>query len=426
MKNATPAARALSGTILRYISAEILFSFFVAFLFFFLIFFVNQLLLLAQQILTKKVPFHQVALLILYAVPAIISLSAPFATLVGVLMTIGRLSSDNEVLVMLSSGLSYKNVFIPAIVMGILISLGSFFTNDVLLPAGTLQFNRLYRQIMISTPALELGANTVKRYRDTVIITGNVEGNVIEDIFILDRTAQGERRVIMARDAQLRDAGKDGLSLDLSDAFIQMTKEMARFDYDYASSGFLRYWVSQDDLTQSTPSISAREMSSVDVARAIEEREKNLRADLDAQYENLLTNALVLEEGLRKGPQDAAWNRRDAALSIFVHSAEQAAETANNRTLSIYRLEYYKKFSQPLGALAFVFLAVPLGLLARRSGQTVGFFIGCVIAFLYWAVLFTGQTLGARSGFSPFWTMWMPNILTLGIGFVLCAKRIRK
>ena len=164
--------RSLSGTILKYIIAETLFSFLVSFLFFFFIFFVNQLLLLAQTILTKKVPFYQVGLLVLYAIPSIISLSAPFAALVGVLMTSGRLSSDNEVLVMLSSGLSYRNIFAPTIGVGVAIALLSFLTNDVLLPAGTLQFNKLYRRILVSTPALELGANSVKRYRDPVIVTG--------------------------------------------------------------------------------------------------------------------------------------------------------------------------------------------------------------------------------------------------------------
>jgi lipopolysaccharide export system permease protein len=79
-------------------------------------------------------------------------------------MTVGRLSSDNEVLVLLSSGLSYRNIFLPAFVVGVLISLLSFLANDILLPAGTIQFNRLYRRILVSVPALELEANSVKRF----------------------------------------------------------------------------------------------------------------------------------------------------------------------------------------------------------------------------------------------------------------------
>jgi lipopolysaccharide export system permease protein len=98
--------------------------------------------------------------------------------------------------------------------VGILISLLSFFANDVLLPAGTVQFSRLYRRILLSTPALELEANSVKRFKDTVIVTGDVAGNAIDNVLILDRTDDGERRIIMARNAELKDGGQQGLSLD--------------------------------------------------------------------------------------------------------------------------------------------------------------------------------------------------------------------
>jgi lipopolysaccharide export system permease protein len=418
--------RSVSWTIIRYIISETLFSFLVSFLFFFFIFFVNQLLLLAQEILTKKVPFYQVALLIAYAIPSIISLSAPFASLVGVLMTIGRLASDNEVLVILSSGLSYKNICIPAISIGIFISLVSFFTNDVLLPAGTIQFNRLYRRILISTPALELASNSVKRYKDTVIVTGDVAGNSIDDIFILDKTSDGERRLIMAKNARLRDAGKEGLSLDLTNAFIQSSKEIARRDYDYASTSFLRYWVPQEDMIQAITSVGPREMTSRDVFREIRNKELNLAVRMDEQYNKLLVNALPFESTLRGGPTRPGWNRHSNLAIDYTKELEIAGVYRNDRTLSIYRLEYYKKFSIPFGALSFIFLAVPLGLLAKKSGQTVGFMFGSFISVIYWALLLGGQTLGINRGYSPFLSMWFPNILAVSVGLVACMLRIRR
>ncbi|MDE7383701.1 MAG: LptF/LptG family permease, partial [Treponemataceae bacterium] len=43
--------------LLRYLVKELMLYFFVAFLFFFMVFFVNQILLLAESILRKRVPF---------------------------------------------------------------------------------------------------------------------------------------------------------------------------------------------------------------------------------------------------------------------------------------------------------------------------------------------------------------------------------
>ncbi|MDR1565850.1 MAG: LptF/LptG family permease [Treponema sp.] len=419
-------SRRISWTIFRYIVADTLFSFFVAFLFFFFIFFVNQLLLLAQQILTKHVPFYQVALLVFYSLPSIIAMSAPFASLVGTLMTVGRLTSDNEVLVLLSSGLSYRNIFLPALAVGVLISILSFFTNDVLLPAGTVQFARLYRQIVVATPALELEANSVKRFKDTVIVTGPVTGREIENVLILDRTSDGERRVIMAKDAELKDAGREGLSLDLSSAFVQSSKEIVRDDYDYASAGFLRYWVPQEDLIQAVSSITPREMSSTDVRKEIMTKDAELMERLDERYYKSLTQALSLEDSLRRGPANEAWNRRENYFTAFLREYQANQALRNDRSLLIYRLEFYKKFSIPFGALSFVFLAVSLGLLAKKSGQTVGFIFGLIIAVIYWALLLGGQTMGVRMGTSPFWSMWLPNILAASIGLIMLIVRIRK
>ncbi|HUV08757.1 MAG TPA: LptF/LptG family permease, partial [Spirochaetia bacterium] len=94
------------GKVYLYISREIFASFIIAFLFFFFIFFVNQLLLMAERILSKRVPLGDVLLLILYSIPIIVTYALPFGTLVGALMAIGRLSSENEILALRALGVS--------------------------------------------------------------------------------------------------------------------------------------------------------------------------------------------------------------------------------------------------------------------------------------------------------------------------------
>jgi len=420
------SGRAVSQTLFKYFVRDTLFSFFVSFLFFFCVFFVNQLLLMAQEILAKHVPFLQVLLLVFYALPSIIAMSAPFASLMGTLMTIGRMSSDNEILIILASGLSYRMIFLPALAVGVVISVVSFFANDVLLPAGTIQFAKLYRKILVSTPALELEPNAVKRFRDTTIVTGPVEGTAIASLLILDRTSDGERRVIMAQDAVLQDAGKEGLSLDLSKAFIQSSKEIIRDDYDYATTDFLRYWVPQEDMMQAVSSVSPTQMSSTDLRREIAVKSIERNEKLEEQYFKCLAQALNLEESIRKGPSNVSWNRRENNLESFTKEYRIAVSLEKDRSYLLYKVEYNKKFAIPFGALAFVFLAVSLGLYAKKSGQTVGFIFGMIISCIFWALLLTGQTVGIRTGFSPFLAIWMSNILAVTAGLILFLVRIRK
>ncbi|MDR2069344.1 MAG: LptF/LptG family permease, partial [Spirochaetaceae bacterium] len=194
----------------------------------------------------------------------------------------------------------------------------------------------------------------------------------------------------------------------------------------YASSSFLRYLIPQDDLMQAVSSIGPREMSSADVKRDIKTQEEELSIRLDEEYNRTLTYALSLETALRYGPQREEWNQRSNTMSSFIKGITTAEVIKNNRNLLIYRLEYYKKFSIPFGALSFVFLAVSLGLLAKKSGQTVGFIFGLIIAVIYWALLLGGQTMGIRLGYSPFWSMWFPNILAITIGLLMGIIRIRR
>jgi lipopolysaccharide export system permease protein len=336
-------------------------------------------------------------------------------------MTIGRLSSDNEILVLLSSGFSYKIVFFPAIAVGTLISLFSFFANDILLPAGTIQFSRLYRRILISSPALELEANSVKRFKNSVVITGPVSDKTIEDILIVDRTGEGERRLIIAKQAELEDMKDGKLSINLKKAFLQSGKEKIKQDYDYASALSLKYLVPQEDLVQAVYAAGPREMSSVDVKKGIEEKRIKLSEAMEGEYRKITEETLRAEQSLREGNNEN--NRLGSTIEDLAYMIDTARDMLRDRSLSIYRLEYYKKFSIPFGALSFVLAAVSIGLMARKSGQTVGFIIGICIAALYWSLLLTGQDLGMR-GFFPFWAMWFPNILAITGGLILTLVRV--
>ena len=420
------SSRWVSPTMFKYILSEMLFSFIICFCFFFFIFFVNQILLMAKDVLTKHVPFNQVALLILFSLPTVIAMSAPFASLVGTLMTVGRMTSDNEILVMLSSGLSYKNIFFPAIAVGVLVSILSFLTNDVLLPAGTVQFNKLWKKIAVSTPALELQENSVKRFRNTIIVSGGVDGNAVKNVLILDKTDDGERRIILASRAELKDGGRQGLSLDLEDAFISSSKEVVREDYDFASSEILRYWVSNEDIIPAAANVTPREMSSRDVSEAIKVKKVDVAQRENERKLKFCAYTTNVENILRRGPDFSDWNRRVTAISNFSREKSVIESIINDRSLNIHIIEIYRKFAVPFGAFFFVFLAVSLGLMAKKSGQTVGFIIGVLIAVLYWSMLFIGQASGIRLNAPPFWAMWLPNIICLVVGVILALVKVRR
>ncbi len=361
----------------RYLLKELFLYFFVAFLFFFFIFFVNQILLVIKKILEKKVPLLDVVKLMFYALPGIIAQSAPFATLVGFLMCLGRLVSENEVLIFRASGQSYRSILTPVIVLGFIISLGSFFVNDYLLPLGTIKYNRLYRSILASNPAVELEPNSVKKTVDKTLVIGDVVLDWVSDLIFFDNGDSEQQRIIIADNSIVRKSKDPGvlMTLEMNKATVLLFDRSKRTDYDVLSSELLNLNIFESSISATSSRVSPREMTSYDLHKRIKQMEES--------------------------------------------------EDFSKKQLNSYRLEYNKKFSLPFGSIFFAFLAIPLALLfGKHNGQTIGLIIGIVICVLYWTMMILGQIFGNRGGLSGFWVMWAPNIAITVAGSLFYIKLI--
>lgn len=403
----------------RYVGLEFIFSFLVSFAFFFCMFFVNQLLLLAEDILQKDVGLVEVIRLILYSLPSIVALSVPFATLVGALMAVGRLSSDNEIVAFQAGGIARNALFVPIVVVAVVLAGLSFLANDVLLPAGTLQFGRLYRELLYRNPALELEPYSVKRYQDNVLVTGAVGTGLVEDLLIFDTDTQGNRRVIVADKATIDpESDPNVISLALLNVTSHTHAGSREFSYSLASS--MVYNILLQDITVALRTPGPREMSARDVQTHIMSKRAALQPRItqhERQVEELRAQIGLAQ--LLPGAQPPV-----RALNEF---AARSSSRPTDRSLQIYRLEYHKKFSIPFAAVSFVVLAFPLGLFSRRSGRSVGFGIGLLVSTLYWALLIGGQTFGTqRPNVSPVLAMWAPNAFFLLAGVGAFAWRSRR
>lgn len=374
-------------TLFVYIAREMLLYFGISFLFFFLIFFINQILLMAEEILSKKAPFQDVALLIVFALPSIIATSAPFSALVGTLMGVGRLVSDREVLSMNALGVSARFIAVPVIAVGLLISVASFLTNDILLPLGTIKFNRLYRKILTSVPALELEANAIKKSQRAIVVTGPIKDQLMDGILVIDSDEEGNKRIVSAPRARVIKSNDLDvlmtLTMDEAQALILDKGDKQQFDY-IGSQGISYNLLAKNVIPSYSTRITPREMSSRDLYAEISK----------------------MREDEKKGGD--------------------ASRGKTSRTLNMYRMEFHKKFTIPFGALFFVILAFPLGLSAKTNGQSVGFISGLIIAVLYWSLLVSGQTLSVKLGFNGALVMWLPNLLVFAAGTAMLWRHWRE
>ena len=356
----------------KYILKELFLYFFVAFLFFFFIFFCNQILLVAESILKKRVPLKEVVKLMWYSLPMIIAQSAPFATLVGFLMCLGRMMSDNEILILRASGQSYRIVIFPVIVLGLVISVVSFFVNDYLLPIGNIKYNRMYLEITRSNPGILIEANSIKRLNNATIVIGDATDNKVHDMVIFDKGSDSKQRIIVSGEGEAFNAKRDGilLQLNMTDTVIMFLDTKKRSNLDLLNSNETTLNIFDSAVFSGTTITSPREMTSFDVARLI----KNLKS----------------------------------------------REHYSKRQLNQYRMEFHKKFSLPFASIFFAFLAIPLAFLfGKHNGQTIGLVIGLLICVWFWAMQILGQIFSSRNGMNGIFAMWLPDAIVLIVATLL-------
>ena len=369
-----------SHVMMRYLVKELLLYFLIAFLFFFLVFFCNQILLLVQDILRKHVPLMDVMKLMSYSLPFIIAQSAPFGTLVGFLMCLGRLMTDNEILILRATGTSFFRLSLPVIILGVLISIGSFFVNDYLLPLGTIQYNKLYKEIIFSNPNVELESNSIKKTSNSILVIGEVDDRHVSDLLLYDTDSSGNQRLIIASETDLLDPNDSTIMMQLrmkNPTVVQFDNENKEtFEYILSDYTTMNIFASQF-ISTGTSGTNPREMTSYDLKKYIDKL--------------------------------------------------KTKKNTSKRTLNTYNLEYHKKFSLPFGSIFFALLAFPLSILfGKHNGQTIGLIIGILISVLYWSLMTLGQIFGLRNGMNGFISMWLPNLLVGVFGCIFIFFLVKK
>ena len=366
---------------IRYLIKELFIYFIVAFSFFFLVFFVNEILLVLQDLLSKRVPFRKAMTLMFYALPSVIAQSAPFGTLVGFLMCLGRIMSDNEILVLRTTGTSFAQLLVPVILMGFVISLFSFFVNDYFLPVGTVKFRELLREIRFSNPSALIESNSIQRMNSgqVIFVIGDVSDDKISDLVVFDQDSEGRQRIIVGEQSVIMSPENRNISMQLrlqSPSVVQFDKDK-NSNYEFLHSDFLTLNMFEKSTDSSSSIGTPSEMTSLDMYRHIKAMLKN--------------------------------------------------GNASTYTLNSFRFEFHKRFSMPFGSLFFAFLAFPLSILfGKNNGQTIGLIIGILISLLYWTFMMLAIGFGPQRNWSPFFSMWGTNIVLGIIGFSFYMSLVKK
>jgi LPS export ABC transporter permease LptG/LPS export ABC transporter permease LptF len=371
--------RPLFSRLDRYVLREIIGPLGLGFLVYTFILLLQFLFASAEMIIRRGLPAPIVGQLVLYSLPNIVVLTIPMSLLLGVLVGIGRLASDSELIAMRSTGMSIYRLLRPVLALSALLTVLNGLLMVHLLPQGNRAVSRLYLDILTRTVAQQVEPRVFyNEWQGKVlyVFEASASNEEWKGVFLADAVPSERQEVIVARRGKLlvEDEG-ERVVLQLADAI--------KHSFDFHSPK--RYETS---------------------------RHETLRIVLRDRF--LSTEKARMAS--RKGP-------RELELGELRKLSRDISATPEQRRLA--RVGVHKMFAIPAACLVMGLISLPLGFTNRHGGRSSGFAISIGVIVAYYVLLSQGEDAARLGKLSPAFAMWLPDLLLLAIGLVLLGVRNR-
>ncbi|HEV8231182.1 MAG TPA: LptF/LptG family permease [Thermoanaerobaculia bacterium] len=337
---------------------------------------VRTIFLMTEFFVRRSASAGEVAWLVLLSVPWIVVLTLPMAFLLGVLIGIGRLSGDSELVALRSCGVGPWALYRPALSAAALLSVCVFLFYNLVLPPANEELTRSMARVAATSVVNLVQPRTFRDPRPGVTLFFDrvgTDGRSFEGVFLKlgDDDERSDRIIIARRGALALEGGK--LWLDLFSSVVHEVDPANPSRYRTNRNEFQRILFSED-------------------------------------IESTAQANLTYEKGLR------------------VQTLPELFETARRtRTVSPDRhrlaiAEINKKFSIPFACFAFAVIGIPLAETSRRGGKGGGFALSLAILVLYYVLISNGETWAQEGRMAPWLAMWLPNLVLVALG-ILAARR---
>ncbi|MDE0313979.1 MAG: LptF/LptG family permease [Candidatus Poribacteria bacterium] len=368
----------------RYCLKEFIPPFLISLICFTCIILFDELFRLVKLFVKKGVsPLYLIESL-LYVMPATVVLSIPMAALVAILLSLGRLSTDSEIMAMRAHGIGFHQLMTPLLIATVILSVIDLALMEYVLPHATRASVSLKRDIQKHNPALILEEDTVMKELQTegklwMYESTDPKTERLQNVKIWDEFWQGQPRFTLAQSASL--GYEDGnAKLTLYDGHT----------YEPLTDGSEGFRVTQFQEQQ----------IALDLKKDLQRREYKAQHPQTMRIGELKTHIGKLEVSQQRN---------------------EPSEYTINR-LRYAKVEYYKKFALPFACLAFGIVGIPLGFMVKKNGRMIGFGIGLAVILLYYLLLQFGQNTGLTGKFHPALAMWFPNLVVAAFGIALITR----
>ncbi|GHB92804.1 LPS export ABC transporter permease LptF [Cerasicoccus arenae] len=323
--------------------------------------------------------------LIAITIPGVLPYALPLGLLTAILLVLGRLSAQNEIVAMKAAGLSLWRITAPVFLLALLGVGLSAVINIYYAPIADTAFRSTLQSAARADPLRFFSPRTfVKNFPGYVIFADRREGNELRQLHVWELDDQSRAiRHLQGQRAELSfDEANPAIVLTVHDAHGQVIN----------------------------PDLPPSDLDSTYIG---EFKRSEFRLPLD----DLL--------GGNKKQTKLAFMTLDELLQRRAEAIADKGEGAFERRIEL-QTAIQKKFSFSFAVLSLALVAIPLGIKASRTETYANFALALALALGYFMVFILCSWLEKMPAMRPDLMIWVPNFLFQALGGILFWRACKR
>lgn len=359
----------------RYIFKEVFSHSLLGLLIFTFVIFIPHMSHLLELVVRHDLSSSEVFTLFALPIPGVIVLTIPMAVLVGILIGLGRMAADGEVIAVRALGVGLAQFLRPVIFFALLGWAATSWMSLALAPQANRKLAQMEAGLKSSQAPYEIQPRVfIEQFPNLLLYLGDVTGSHSrwKGVFIADTSDRDSPKITLAQNGILtNDPAGNRLLVHLEQG------------------------TSHETDPQNPQRYSAVSFSDMDIPIAAEPS----AGAVDARRFPASLPLRDLWDEVRHAPDGPEGAARRAAL-----------------------VELNYRLALPVASVVMALAGIPLGLFTRKGGKAVGVMLTILLVFFYYMVMAFGLSLARQGRIHPGIGLWLANILFGLAGMMMLAN----
>jgi lipopolysaccharide export system permease protein len=340
---------------------------------------------LLGHVLAGQLATDTLVRLIALMIPVVVSYALPMGMLTGILLVLGRMSSDREITALRASGLSVAWLSAPIIFFALSGVVVTLLINFEFMPRAKVAYETELAVAIKQNPLSFITPRTfIRDFSGLVIYVGDKKDAVLKDFWLWELDGQNRVKRFARADTGRVDFDEKNNKLVLT---LQHAQAEVRNEKDPENFSEARGAASWEQATFDLP------LGKLTGAGTINVKQK------------WLTFSQLMREWHRL-------NKPDPAVPLALREKQQMR----------VQVTIHEKFATAFSVLSFALIAVPLGIKASRKETSANLGIGLALVMAYYFATIVVGWFDNQTALRPDLLMWLPNIAFQGLGFWMFYK----